>query len=632
MTERKTESFVDKLLSINGYNDINYQGSEDKNIQSLLTSKNSGKKGKGRPEYTIKLNGISSDLLVIEVKKDKKFHSSAFTLKDSFTEQEILNLDLKFVKDYSVDGILWYMVSLIHSYNVVGLAISGSEENNLEISTFITHNGIIKRTEHKSLKNAQEYIKILKSNDYKINENLIISNIQKELPILHNELRDKMKLSEQEKPLLISACLLALQDESFKVGFKLKTTSDGLAKYTYDEIENSLTNILKIPQQKVKMMMGNFLFLKNNENVKKDLKYILEKVCFLFDSFSFSETSYDIIGNFYNEFLKYTGGDRQGLGIVLTPKHITDLFCKLADLNVNSVVLDTCTGTGAFLISAMKNMIELAKKLPNSEILIDNIKKKQLIGVEQDPRMFTLACSNMILRNDGKSNMFNSSCFDSELHEQIKKLKPNVCLINPPYSQKEENESELSFIKNALNLLETNGKLIAIVPISCGIEMSSIKIQQRRDILEKHTLEAVFSMPDELFYPVATNACIMVFTAHKPHGFPAVVLINQKPINIIQAKKPTFFGYWKNDGFVKSKKVGRSDRYGLFNQIEKEWLEEYSNNQNINGKAVVQKVSEIDEWCCEAYMTIDYSKINENDFDHELRKYLAFEVMNKGCL
>ena len=32
------------------------------------------------------------------------------------------------------------------------------------------------------------------------------------------------------------------------------------------------------------------------------------------------------------EFLKYTGGDKKALGIVLTPRHITELFAMLANV------------------------------------------------------------------------------------------------------------------------------------------------------------------------------------------------------------------------------------------------------------------------------------------------------------
>ena len=41
---------------------------------------------------------------------------------------------------------------------------------------------------------------------------------------------------------------------------------------------------------------------------------------------------FDVVGQFYGEFLKYTGGDKKALGIVLTPKHITELFSLLANV------------------------------------------------------------------------------------------------------------------------------------------------------------------------------------------------------------------------------------------------------------------------------------------------------------
>lgn len=67
--------------------------------------------------------------------------------------------------------------------------------------------------------------------------------------------------------------------------------------------------------------------------------------------------SLDILGQFYGEFLKYTGGDKKALGIVLTPRHVTELFALLANVHKDSTVLDICAGTGGFLISAMSQMM-----------------------------------------------------------------------------------------------------------------------------------------------------------------------------------------------------------------------------------------------------------------------------------
>lgn len=110
----------------------------------------------------------------------------------------------------------------------------------------------------------------------------------------------------------------------------------------------------------------------------------------------------------------------------------------------------------------------------------------------------------------------------------------------------------------------------------CNIyERKDCIIKER--IVGKHTLEAVFSMPDELFYnsDKSVVTCIMVFTAHKPHS----------------KDKETFFGYFKDDGFEKRKKLGRIDVHNRWGQIKEEWLRLYRNRREIAGKSVMHHVS-----------------------------------------
>jgi hypothetical protein len=84
-----------------------------------------------------------------------------------------------------------------------------------------------------------------------------------------------------------------------------------------------------------------------------------------------------------------------------------------------------------------------------------NIKRNNLVGIEQMPHMYTIACTNMILRGDGKSNLYQGSCFDEAIFDAVKELKPTVGLINPPYAQGNGKE-ELVFVNNMLNLLVMN--------------------------------------------------------------------------------------------------------------------------------------------------------------------------------
>lgn len=241
----------------------------------------------------------------------------------------------------------------------------------------------------------------------------------------------------------------------------------------------------------------------------------------------------------------------------------------------------------------------------------EKIRREGLVGIEQQPNMYALAASNMILRGDGKANLHQGSCFDEGIVEAAKKHKCDVGLLNPPYSQGDEDLHELVFVKHMLDCLVEGGTGIAIVPMSCAISPHSM----REELLKFHTLEAVCSMPPEVFYPVGVVTCMMVFTAHKPHA---------------SSNKKTWFGYWKNDGFVKTKHRGRIDLHDKWPAIRDRWVDQFRNRDELAGECVKQEVSAEDEWCAEAYMETDYSTLTAADFEREIRKYVVFSVMNVG--
>ena len=253
-------------------------------------------------------------------------------------------------------------------------------------------------------------------------------------------------------------------------------------------------------------------------------------------------------------------------------------------------------------------MFEMIKKSKTDEEKL-HIKKHCLIGVEQQPNMYALASSNMILRGDGKANLYQGSCFDEGITESIKNKGATVGMINPPYSQKGEGLHELDFVNHLLNCLKPNGIAIAVVPMSCAISPHPM----RDKILQNHRLDAVMSLPDDVFHPIGVVTCIMVFTAYVPH--------EQNP------HFKSWFGYWKNDGYIKTKTKGRVDG-GSWMDIQQSWLEGYFNRTEIPGLSVLKKVSSNDEWCAEAYMETDYTDISEIDFVNEIKKFVLFKTLN----
>ena len=632
VNERKTEHLTEQALQNVGFlaSDFQFQGAEETEIQQCIPSKKSGAFGKGKPEFIIRLNGDAADILVIECKLEKSKHSSAPNLK--------VDSNLK-AADFAEDGVLHYMKGLSKEFNVIGLAVSGEKEP-LQVTTFMTlRGGSIQRLKNKVILPRQDYLTLLRnSSGYGQKSEVEVLLFARSL---HNYLRDEMELSDQHKPLIVSGILLALKQPAFEQGYRNYNDKDKLAKALFVSIQETLEDA-KIDEKKRDAMMSNYDFIKTHQRVKEHLRETIGRI---YRNLFFAlqpHSSLDFLGSFYGEFLRYSGGDQKGLGIVLTPRHITELFADLADLNPDSsVLLDICAGSGGFLIAGMAHMIKAAA---GDSKKIERVKKKGLIGIELAPHMFTLACANMILRGDGKANMFMDDSLkpsSTEIIDRLEKLKPNVAFLNPPYSKKDKSKDELRFVLRSLDLLhESGGTGIAIIPVGRLIDDGPGTVQVKKEILERHTLTHVMSMPPQLFPKVGTVTAIAVFKAHQSHwreGKQQVIddkgnpVTNEKgkPImeTVLVPRVETWFGYWRDDGYMmkKNSRVERSE--GLWQETKNKWLNDYWHMKEKQGQSCKRAVTHLDEWVAEAYLETDYSNLVEGDFEKEVKKFLLYKLM-----
>ena len=428
-------------------------------------------------------------------------------------------------------------------------------------------------------------------------------------------------LPENERALVVSGILIALQNKNFRKSYPIEKKPSELVEDLLKAIERVLKS--RNMGEKTKILMGEYGEVAKSNNLAiadrirnketgeeqqntllRDLIFELDKKVFPFTSYE--HIGYDILGQFYSEFIRYVNGDKK-LGLVLTPQHITELFVEIANINVDSVIYDNCCGTGGFLIKAMKKLMELAG---NNNQKKTDIGEKQLIGVEDRSDMFTYACSNMMMRGDGKSNINLGDSLTKSVKDEVKKHKPTVGFLNPPYSTK---VSELEFVASNLDCLEKNGVCVAIVPLNCVNDQKGKDYQWKKNLMQNHTLEAVFSMPDQVFNPSSsTVTAIIVFKAHIPHP----------------NDYETYFGYWRDDGFVKVKHLGRVDLFDRWKGIRQEWIYNYRNKKEVGKQSIKKVVTAEDEWCAEVYMETDYSKLQKNDFENEIKKYILFKELH----
>lgn len=597
--ERKTESMVRNHF--NGFlKDIilEEQSSDNPKIHKLLSTASKGGLGSGFPEFIIQYKNNPDLVIVIECKPDVTKHESKYRNK---------------YKAFAVDGVLLYSSYLSKEFDVLSIAVSGEVDSHKRISHFLQLKGDKKAVEifgNKFL-SAEDYLTGYIKSPEKFRQDY------ERLLVFSKELNEKLhghKIVESDRGLLISCILIALENKAFSNSYKEYLEPKQLAEYLVTTVKNEFQNG-NIGEDKLSILTNRFEFIKTDTSLSKNnnvLRDIITDINENVKDFIKTHEYFDVLGQLYIEFLKYANSDK-GLGIVLTPHHITEFMAELAEVNKDSIVYDNCAGTGGFLVSSMSLMIKDAKE---DQEKIKLIKKSQLIGVEYQAHIFALACSNMFIHQDGKSNILNGSCFDEEIIEKVKKYKPNIGLLNPPYKSKKGDDEELDFVLNNLDCLEQGGKCVAIVPLSLGQEQKGKILELKRKLLEQHTLEAVFSMPDELFFnsKVATVTCIMVFTAKRPH-----------PKN-----KKTFFGYYKNDGFVKRKNKGRIDLYQKFEkEIKEKWIVNYMNREERAGFSVTKQISPEDEWCAEAYMETNYAEFNDFLCVQKLLEYSTFLYANK---
>lgn len=603
LNERKTERIVSQHFDRDLYKKVlvEEQKSDIPKVSKLLKFASKKGNGSGYPEFIITFQECPGFIVVIECKGDVTKHRSKTS--DRYA-------------DFAVDGALLYSSFLSKEFDVLSIAVSGQTLTELRVSHYLQLQGEPTATEFdlgNKLLNYEDYLKSYLESPQKHRQDYYA--LMTYCRTLNNKLHAHKILANQ-RGLLLSSILIALDNKAFAKSYNDIDEPQVLADRLVDTVVVELKKTL--PPKKVDNLNIQFSFIRSDATLseKKNsltgqniLAELIDDIDQNVNSYIQTYKYFDVLGQLYVEFLSYANAD-SSLGIVLTPPHITQLFSDLAFVNKDSIVYDNCTGTAGFLISSMRTMVMDAK---NDTDKIKYIKEHQLIGVEVNSHIYALAATNMYIHKDGKSNIIHGDCFDANITNTIKEYRPTVGMLNPPYpTDKVNGINEFEFILNNLECLQRNSLCVAIIPMERVLSAKRQTIELKRRILDQHTLEAVMSMPDDLFYNTDNGVvtAIVVFRAHIPH-----------PSN-----KETYFGYWKDDGFEKRKHKGRIDVYDKWESIKSTWLDSYVNRKNLPGLSVTQKVNADDEWCAEAYMETDYSSLSKETFEDTVRRYVSFLI------
>lgn len=531
-----------KVDGITWYKEDSYKGTENHWLYEVFSkaTKKQTLKTRGTPDFTITLD--KADIIIVIECKGGIDNHSMFENPSDYLKYGFGNPSE--TEKYAINGALWYASFLKANYDVVAIGVSGQTKAEAKVTSYVWPKGgeisDIALLENgyldDSIVSIKQYEKDIEValNRFSATKEAVRKELRRYTLACANFLRSN-GIEDNSKAGFVSAVILGLtnhesrlyKDTKIAIDSKRATKSkkmfndsigkdavkllknslygEGADEYAYDYVRGiwDIDNIPKGKRVSLKKFYEGLLakdelimapkgkdkYFQDGDTVLSCCIYSLyENVIEVIEKYS----GIDVMGEFYTTFLRFTKGNAKEKGIVLTPKHITDLFCDIAEyysdtkLNETTKIIDICCGTGAFLISALNKIKDNIREDNQSEEVrqgrYEAARKNSLIGVERDASMYALAYANMRFHGDGKSNLFNCSSLlvdsfapvdDSgktyvdnnqvSLHEALKDFGDiDIGMINPPYSldKKDKSSGREYPIVQAINELKDKNKKI----------------------------------------------------------------------------------------------------------------------------------------------------------------------------
>lgn len=577
---------------------------------------------KGEFSYKQAFSAASIDFDSIKIKSDKtnSYHTNVDLRFEDNNNKFVVLVETKqnFDKCYesAKNQLSAYMTyeKILSNYEIIGI-LANTSDNRIRVwkNSVTEENFLQNETELKSFK---EYLELIKPK-HQNNRELVMKNTY-EL----NELLHEYGIGEKLRGQFVGTCLLAIKNNLVYKGLNTKQISAGIKSVLEKLLDNDLNKAGKLSILGQKIIDSQEVRALPDKQFEIILDFIKDKIYpFINDK---STLGQDLLNLFFTTFNKYVG--KSDKNQAFTPDHIVEFMCKVIGINRNSRVLDPCCGSGSFLVRALTDALDDC----NTDEEKNEVKKNHIYGIEYEETAYGLSTTNMLIHGDGNSNIINDSCFSR--YQWIRDAQIDKVLMNPPYNaqkkhckkeyvktwtskQKEDPSKGFHFVYEIAEQMKF-GKLAVLLPPACAISVKGDMLKYKEMMLKKHHLDAVFSLPLDIFHPGSnSSACCMIFDIGIKH--------EKAPL------KETFFGYFRDDGFRKKKNLGRVERYdGIWkNEILPKWLDLYRNRKQVTGLSVVKEITFTDEWLAEAYMETDYSNLCQDDFQYTLNNFISYLVM-----
>lgn len=414
---------------------------------------------------------------------------------------------------------------------------------------------------------------------------------------INNILQYKLGMTDLQDRMIFTACALVAQrynpinglDRLKGMGYNAfkNWIFDALAKSNEDnKNQNTKLNILLEEYAAVKMSITED---------QEAINDFIDNACKIADLLNSDNwEGEDVMAIFFSEISRYKG--KSDAGQVFTPDHITSFMYRLIGVNMNDRVLDATCGSGSFLVKAMSNMIKEAGGVDTPKA--KNIKSEQLYGIELYRNIYALACANMMIHKDGKTNLAQLDAKSSEASNWIKAKNITKVLMNPPYERK---YGCMQIVKNVLDSVPSGTKCAFILPDK------KLEKDGGKKLLKEHTLTHIIKLPENLFFGVGVTTSIFVFET-----------------GISQGNRNIKGYYIEEDGLITVKNKGRQDIKNKWDAIEDYWIKaiQDDNDDKYNTRQLINPKEHLSY-----QMTEKSFEIFEEDF---VKTMLDYELFKRG--
>lgn len=364
---------------------------------------------------------------------------------------------------------------------------------------------------------------------------------------INNNLHTEFGIKNLYHRMIFTACALVAE----RYGAKLQNVKD----MGYNVFRNRVFDVLsksletdKNQNSKIGILLDVYSEIRMNISESQTaINNFIDCVCEISDCINSNEwRGEDVMGIFFNEFNRYK--KKSEAGQIFTPEHITSFMYRLIGVTENDYVGDFCCGSGGFLVKSMSNMMKQAGGYDTNKAR--EIRREHLFGIEFDREIYALACANMMIHKDGKTNLEQMDTRSEKACEWIASKPITKVLMNPPYENK---YGCIEIVKNVLDNVKPGTQCAFILPDKKLEKVSKTLINH---ILKYHRLTKIIKLPEPLFFGVGVTTSVFVFTAWEP-----------------QNNQEIFGCYMEDDGLETVKNQGRHDVKNKWQAIEDYWVD-----------------------------------------------------------